>query len=104
LLTLSNPLDEQILAHVAKRQFDDTLPVLNSRHSNNPPAFPGKDHRSRSTLANYKDTPEYAEHGADARNMVPPPQRDRSDGSGMPYTKSPDFVENYKKTDRPDKK
>lgn len=76
---------------------------MHSQHSNIPPAFPGKDHRSGSTIANYKDTPEYAECGPAARNMVPPPQRGKSDGSGMVYTKSPDYVKNYGKTSRPDK-
>lgn len=98
------PLDEQLLAHVAKRESGDVLPVINSPYSNIPPAFPGKDHRSgHFTIANYKDTPEYAEHGPAARTMVPPPQRGKSDGSGMAYTKSPDYVQNYGKTVRPDK-
>ena len=98
-------LDEQLLAHVAsKHDPGDALPVLISRRSNIPPAFPAKDHHSgHTTIANYKDTPEYAELGPAARNMVPPPQRGRSDGSGMVYTKSPDYVQNYGKTVRPDK-
>ena len=98
-------LDEQLLAHVAtKREPGDALPVLKSRLSNIPPAFPGKDHHSgHSTIANYKDTPEYAEYGPAARNMVPQPQRGKSDGSGRVYTKSPDYVQNYGKTVRPDK-
>ena len=97
--------DEQVIAHIAaKREPGDALPFLNSRRSNIPPAFPGKDHHSgHSTIANYKDTPEYAEHGPAARNMVPPPQRGKSDGSGMVYTKSPKYVQNYGKTIRPDK-
>jgi hypothetical protein len=98
-------LDEQLLAHVAaKHDPGDALPVLISRRSNIPPAFPAKDHHSgHTTIANYKDTPEYAELGPAARNLVPPPQRGRSDGSGMVYTKSPDYVQNYGKTVRPDK-
>lgn len=98
-------LDEQLLAHVAaKHEPGDALPVLKSRPSNRPPAIPGKDHHSgHSTIANYKDTPEYAEYGPAARNMVPPPQRGRSDGSGRVYTKSPDYAQNYGKTIRPDK-
>jgi hypothetical protein len=35
---------------------------------------------------------------ATARNMVPPPQRGRKDGTDKAYTKSPDFVKNYGKT------
>ncbi|KAF8800604.1 hypothetical protein BYT27DRAFT_7199754 [Phlegmacium glaucopus] len=100
----TNPYHEQLLAHVAKRESGNTLPAIHSPYSNIPPAFPGKDHRSgHSTIANYKDTPEYAESGPAARNMVPPPQRGKSDGSGMAYTKSPEYVKNYGKTVRPDK-
>ena len=97
--------DEQFIAHVAtKRAPGDALPVLKSRYSNIPPAFPAKEHHSgHSTLANYKDTPEYAEFGPAARHMVPQPQRGKSDGSGKAYTKSPDYVQNYGKTIRPDK-
>ena len=96
-------LDEQLLAHVAaKYKPEDALPFLDSQRSNNPPASPGKDHHSgHFTIASYKDTPEYAEYGPAARNMVPPPQRGRSDGSGNVYTKSPDYVQNYGKTIRP---
>jgi hypothetical protein len=105
LLTDFFILDEQVIAHVAAKQKPgDALPVLNSRLSNMPPAFPGKDHHSgHSTIARYKDTPEYAEHGPAARIMVPSPQRGRSDGSGTVYTKSPNYVQNYGKTIRPDK-
>ena len=73
-----------------------------TRYSNIPPAFPGKDHYSgHSTIANYKDSPGYAECGPAIRKMVPPPQRGKTDGSGMAYTKSPDYVQNYEKTVRP---
>jgi len=99
----TNPYHEQVLAHVGKQKYGEALPIMHSQHSNTPPAFLGKDHRSGSTIANYKDTPEYAEYGPAARNMVPPPQRGKSDGSGMVYTKSPDYVKNYGKTSKPDK-
>ncbi|CAA7264358.1 unnamed protein product [Cyclocybe aegerita] len=98
-----NPRYEQVMAHMKRKPVPgEELPVLSSpkhKYSDNPPAFRGDVHNSgHATLQNYKNTPQYLEHGEAVRYMVPPPQKGRSDGSGKPYTKSPDYAKNYEKT------
>ncbi|KDR80273.1 hypothetical protein GALMADRAFT_223161 [Galerina marginata CBS 339.88] len=97
------PHYEQIMGHAIKTPAAyETLPVLNARYSDIPPAFPGKDHHSgHNTLGTFRQSPDYAESGDSLRYMVPPPQRGKADGSGRAYTKSPDYADNYNKTARP---
>lgn len=102
LLNNFYPLDEQILAHVPKHESRNPLPAKASQHNNIPPLPEEDGHSARSTIPDYKGTPEYAEYSPAARNMVPP-QRDKTDDSGKAYPKSPDYAQNYEKTDRPDK-
>ncbi|KAF9475690.1 hypothetical protein BDN70DRAFT_813616, partial [Pholiota conissans] len=96
-----NPYYEQVIAHVSKKPLNsDALQPLQSHPSELPPAFPGKDHYSgHATRSNWKNTQGYAEHGDDIRLMETTPQR--TGAEGRPYTKSPDYVKNYGKTQRP---
>lgn len=52
------------------------------------------------TIENYKKSPEYSEV---RRWQQPTPQRPKSDGSGVAYTKAPNYADNYEKTKRPKK-
>lgn len=100
----TNPHVEQIIAHFNKKPIPgEPLPLLRHLDTDIPPAFPGKEHPNRHTLKNYKQSEGYAESGEAVRFMEPTPQRARSDGIEKPYTKAPDYVDNYGKTQRPTK-
>lgn len=93
---------EQTIHH-AHMHPDDSLPYppLRAHASDIPPQFRTNEHHSgHATHRNYKDTPEYAEHGEAVRRMAPPPQRQAQDGTGRAYTKSPNYADNYGKTKR----
>jgi len=95
---------EQIIAHFSKKPAPgETLPLLRHLDTDIPPALPGKDHRSgHSTMKDYKQSEGYAESGEAVRFMAPTPQR-AGEGSGKVYTKAPNYVDNYGKTQRPTK-
>jgi len=96
---------EQIIAHFGKKPAPgETLPLLRHLDSDIPPAFPGKEHHSgHSTMKDYKQSEGYAESGEAVRFMQPTPQR-ASDVTGKVYTKAPNYVDNYGKTQRPTKR
>lgn len=96
---------EQVVAGVSR----DTPPGSDlhahssGKESVNPPAFVRHEHHNgHTTIKKYKDSPAYAEYGAELRHMVPPPQRGRPEDERA-YTKAPDYVKNYNKTKRPTK-
>ncbi|KAF8965078.1 hypothetical protein BDZ97DRAFT_1659345, partial [Flammula alnicola] len=97
-----NPYYERVMGYVNQKPVqDEILRPLPSHYSDIPPHFPTKEHHSgHVTVADYKNSPQYAEQGETIRHMVPPPQRAGPDGT-RPYTKSPDYVSNYGKTIRP---
>lgn len=103
-MRVAPPLVEQIIAHFSKKPVPgETLPLLRHLDTDIPPAFPGKDHRSgHSTMKDYKQSEGYAESGEAVRFMAPTPQR-AGEGSGKVYTKAPNYVDNYGKTQRPTK-
>lgn len=80
----------------------EDLEKIRWKYSESPPAFPGTDHHSGHAIrdhSQWKKTPQFEEVGEAIRFMEPTPQRGRKDGSERPYTKSPDYVKNYGKTD-----
>lgn len=77
---------------------DGPAPLRASRVENrsSPLTAPSKEHDSKhATIADYLTSPNYSESG---RRQQPTPQRSQGDGSGRAYTKSPDYVDGYKKT------
>ncbi|KAF9530147.1 hypothetical protein CPB83DRAFT_186183 [Crepidotus variabilis] len=102
--TGTNPHHEQLLANYGRKPVpgEPASSVILARYSDNPPAHRGDYHSAygHNTRDNYKNSPEYTEHGETLLYMVPPPQRARKDGSGKAYTKSPDYVDSYDKIKR----
>jgi hypothetical protein len=87
------------MAHVGSKSYTDAdvahLPAsrVESRAVTLP--SPLKEHHSgHLTIANFKLSPNYSEGGHKGQ---PAPQRARVDGSGVAYTKSPDYVKGYKR-------
>ncbi|KAF5310752.1 hypothetical protein D9619_008174 [Psilocybe cf. subviscida] len=99
----TNPYFEQVVAGVSADipPGQDLRAHSSAKESVNPPAFIRHDHHNgHTTIRKYKESPEYAEYGAELRHMVPPPQRGRPEDERA-YTKAPDYVKNYNKTKRP---